>query len=519
MNVNHKIMKYLGDTDKIKDLNWSKYILDCLVANKIYWDELPTRYFLGSLLFLMLLNVDRFLTKEVRAKREIPILKGWTTNMLSTHEKLEFFKGRIGSFGNSQPVAGYSSSKKPKMMNGVTDDALRLRLFPFSLRDRAKEWLRDEGSGSFDTLDKLVKAFLVKFLGQEKTAREVVEEAGASEKEVENSKVEDESKEAPPKPLASYVPKVPFPQSSTNTKKKTTPSVSNSRIPPFFKTKKTVLRANTLTRKTSSSTSCAKVKEKVNIDYYDIKFRDAAHRSKYETLFKRGVNSTRFCDIDALRALRIEEDVCWLFTNVGWGDFLMKRYPTYKRITLEFLSSLKAVTHSAEGCGEGSITFQLYNEEHTWTLTKFNEVLGLPNEGPRLTSKYWYADPIWRTLTDDREYDSNNSPGNHIRHPALRYVQRLLSCTVFGRYEGGKARKDELFMLDRMLHGQPINTGAFLIKQMRDLANKTTTSGAIVLGGLITPIALYLGHKERLVTEESIGGVDALDISACALMN
>uniref|UniRef100_A0A803MF42 Arabidopsis retrotransposon Orf1 C-terminal domain-containing protein n=1 Tax=Chenopodium quinoa TaxID=63459 RepID=A0A803MF42_CHEQI len=177
--------------------------------------------------------------------------------------------------------------------------------------------------------------------GKEEPSKEVVEEAGASEKEVDNSRVEDESKEAPPKPLAPYVPKVPFPQ----------------------------------------------------------------------------------------------------------------RYPTYKRITLEFLSSLKAVTHSAEGCGEGSITFQLYNQEHTWTLTKFNEVLGLPNEGPRLTSKYWSADPIWRTLTDDREYDSNNSPGNHIRHPALRYVQRLLSCTVFGRYEGGKARKDELFMLDRMLHG------------------------------------------------------------------
>ncbi|XP_021754482.1 uncharacterized protein LOC110719779 [Chenopodium quinoa] len=56
-------------------------------------------------------------------------------------------------------------------MNGVTDDAIRLRLFPFSLRDRAKEWLRDEGTGSFDTWDKLVKAFLVKFLGHEKTAR------------------------------------------------------------------------------------------------------------------------------------------------------------------------------------------------------------------------------------------------------------------------------------------------------------------------------------------------------------
>ncbi|XP_021771500.1 uncharacterized protein LOC110735621 [Chenopodium quinoa] len=39
-------------------------------------------------------------------------------------------------------------------LNGVTDDAIRLRLFPFSLRDRAKEWLRDEGTGLFDTWDK-----------------------------------------------------------------------------------------------------------------------------------------------------------------------------------------------------------------------------------------------------------------------------------------------------------------------------------------------------------------------------
>ncbi|XP_057249215.1 uncharacterized protein LOC130590682 [Beta vulgaris subsp. vulgaris] len=53
----------------------------------------------------------------------------------------------------------------------VSEDAIRLRLFPFSLRDRAKEWLRDEGVGTFDTWGKLAKAFLVKFLGQEKTAK------------------------------------------------------------------------------------------------------------------------------------------------------------------------------------------------------------------------------------------------------------------------------------------------------------------------------------------------------------
>ncbi|XP_010687403.1 uncharacterized protein LOC104901511 [Beta vulgaris subsp. vulgaris] len=56
-------------------------------------------------------------------------------------------------------------------INNVNEEAIQLRLFPFSLRDRAKEWLRDEGVGAFDTWDKLVKAFLVKYLGQEKSVK------------------------------------------------------------------------------------------------------------------------------------------------------------------------------------------------------------------------------------------------------------------------------------------------------------------------------------------------------------
>uniref|UniRef100_A0A803N4T6 Uncharacterized protein n=1 Tax=Chenopodium quinoa TaxID=63459 RepID=A0A803N4T6_CHEQI len=52
-NVNHDILRYLTSVDKINDLNWSKFILDSLVKAEMKWDELPTRYFTGSLLFLM----------------------------------------------------------------------------------------------------------------------------------------------------------------------------------------------------------------------------------------------------------------------------------------------------------------------------------------------------------------------------------------------------------------------------------------------------------------------------------
>ena len=55
MNINSDILTFLSDVDKIKDLNWSKYILDSLVKGKLLWEERPTRSFPGSLLFLMVL--------------------------------------------------------------------------------------------------------------------------------------------------------------------------------------------------------------------------------------------------------------------------------------------------------------------------------------------------------------------------------------------------------------------------------------------------------------------------------
>ncbi|XP_074305248.1 uncharacterized protein LOC141640339 [Silene latifolia] len=55
--------------------------------------------------------------------------------------------------------------------NGISNDVLRLRLFPFSLRDRAKEWLTNDDPNSYDTWNKLSIAFLHKFFQPGKTAK------------------------------------------------------------------------------------------------------------------------------------------------------------------------------------------------------------------------------------------------------------------------------------------------------------------------------------------------------------
>lgn len=55
--------------------------------------------------------------------------------------------------------------------NGVADDAIRLQLFPFSLRDKAKSWLLSLPAGSITTWDTMAQKFLGKYFPPAKTAK------------------------------------------------------------------------------------------------------------------------------------------------------------------------------------------------------------------------------------------------------------------------------------------------------------------------------------------------------------
>ena len=55
--------------------------------------------------------------------------------------------------------------------NGVSDDAIRLRLFPFSLKDRSKQWLISEPPDSITSWDDLSNKFLARFFPPAKAAK------------------------------------------------------------------------------------------------------------------------------------------------------------------------------------------------------------------------------------------------------------------------------------------------------------------------------------------------------------
>ena len=56
------------------------------------------------------------------------------------------------------------------MINGASTDAICLRLFSFSLKDKARVWLNSLPLGSIVTWEELTKVFLAKFFPPSKVA-------------------------------------------------------------------------------------------------------------------------------------------------------------------------------------------------------------------------------------------------------------------------------------------------------------------------------------------------------------
>ena len=56
-------------------------------------------------------------------------------------------------------------------LNGVSANAIRSRLFPFSFKDKASDWLKNKESNLFTSWEALLKAFLSKYFLLGKSAK------------------------------------------------------------------------------------------------------------------------------------------------------------------------------------------------------------------------------------------------------------------------------------------------------------------------------------------------------------
>ena len=92
-----------------------------------------------------------------------------------------------------------------------------------------------------------------------------------------------------------------------------------------------------------------------------------------------------------------------------------------------------------------------------------------------------------------------------------------MSYTIFGKGEPGIVRLGELFMLGAMVKKQSMNTFHYLINHFANVAS--STSGDIVVGGLITYIAIKFELRENIEALDGVEGNLVLDLNVCVQMN
>ena len=227
----------------------------------------------------------------------------------------------------------------------------------------------------------------------------------------------------------------------------------------------------------------------------------------------REIIPSRWIDTEALNDLGLTEQVQLLTQRLGLWDFLCDAVPTYRDLTLLFLATFE---HNRE---TDIATFIMRNRRYTIYTRQLMELLGFPsnNENEMDDSCTFRRDlnqdafkraicGAWTTLK-----------ASQIKHPALRYIQRVLAHTLFGQGETQcNFYKPELFYLYCMLRRNAgemqfmPHIGDHLAKHFQHVASSTKANGVISCGGIITKLASAL--RLNLNEVQLVPGNITLDI-------
>lgn len=250
---------------------------------------------------------------------------------------------------------------------------------------------------------------------------------------------------------------------------------------------------------------------------HGIIFEDDDHIERYKTHLKRKLVPTRYVCDDTMSALGILDDVSQMFHNLGIFEFMHADVPTYERITLEFLSTVKFkleknwTGHVYEYFG--TMSFRLYNEDYSMSVIQLGQCLRLPLVGSGAVPNDFSAGSFWSSITGLPQYEPRSAKASWIQNPCFRYAQKGLAFTLFGRGDStGVAAKRELYLMHAMVNEEPVNVAAFAADHLGTMGR--SSSGAISVGGMITQIADWCGCRPVLDGETPLQALGKLDLNA-----
>lgn len=163
----------------------------------------------------------------------------------------------------------------------------------------------------------------------------------------------------------------------------------------------------------------------------------------------------------------------------------------YENFTYEFLSSIIFTKDRMNFDNlNHRISFRLMNIDYKMSLQHFCDEMSFANTGfihdswdQSLKPVDYQPATFWEHITNLRQFNTRSNKASHIHNPVLRYLQRVMTCTIWGRTELRNTRTDELFMSWAMLNNHLVNTCFYLLDYLSHDGNRFDSTGEIVVGG------------------------------------
>ena len=160
---------------------------------------------------------------------------------------------------------------------------------------------------------------------------------------------------------------------------------------------------------------------------------------------------TRFADPKMMEELGIENDVRTMLQHMKMESFYSMAYPTYEEPSSQFLATLEASFYEANHVrqGWGKIKFKVNGRTYFMSFKEIGAMMGLEdNEDQTLPRFKKLPTGVWRVISGN-QHATGHDKNSAIRHPAVRYLHRILVHTLYPRKEPGTVNEEELRLLYR----------------------------------------------------------------------
>ena len=175
------------------------------------------------------------------------------------------------------------------------------------------------------------------------------------------------------------------------------------------------------TRSQTRARAAASASRAVTQEHMGIRFRNELQHDRFYGIKNREVKTTKWACPIILNQLGIYNDFNLLCNRASLQNFVFNDVPTYRRLTIEFLSSLQNTVKQWQG--EDTISFCLMNNNYTLTLDQWCACFNLPNNDiDALLTSFTGLIPSPDQYYNGMSFTSRVNKGKNIQHPAILYL-------------------------------------------------------------------------------------------------